>query len=793
MVYALLFSAFLIGFTSMVGQILLMRELIIVFYGNELSLGVILSGWLFWVGIGSWVLGRLSDRIQRQLALFISHHFLTFAILPILIFAVRNLRNVLNTMPGEIIGFLPMLVSSFVILAPLCVLLGFGFALACRILADVWEKSARSIGQIYILEAVGAGAGGLSLNFILIPYLTVYKIVFLVGILNLIAPLLLVSVCRVASGGTEPRRYYSPVAKRIFIILTSLLIFATVLAFPLGWVDRLEEYSAQRQWGALNLVQTKNSIYGNIAVTSLDGEQYSFYENGLLMYTTGDKFSAELSVHFAMLEHPSPENVLLIGGGVGGALEQILKHPVKKVDYLEIDPLIIQTAEKYLSDEEAAFLSDERVTLKHADARLFIKRTIEEGRPTLWDVILVNLPDPFTAQINRFYSLEFCQDAYQILSPGGILSLGITSSENYLSHEQQDFLRSLYATMRKVFDSVKVIPGSHNYLIGRKADGTSKQIGGMPDYNILIKRLKERNLKNLFVHEYYLPVRLSKGRVEYISRVVSDIPESTRINRDFRPIGYFYDMVLWSLQFYQRSLVVRLIKGLASFSFWHWLIPIASLIGVFLFFQLRNRSKDTRANPVILAIGTTGFSEITFQVVVILAFQVLYGYVYYKLCLILASFMIGLVLGGWYVNRILNRLKNALSTYIKTQIAICIYPLILLPIFALLAAYGGKIPTFLRIDTVFAFLPVIAGFIGGVQFPLASKICLKGREVGRTAGFLYGIDLLGSCLGALLASAILIPILGIFHTCLLVATLNFGVLVLLLINHLQNYSPSKGG
>jgi len=143
--------------------------------------------------------------------------------------------------------------------------------------------------------------------------------------------------------------------------------------------------------------------------------------------------------------------------------------------------------------------------------------------------------------------------------------------------------------------------------------------------------------------------------------------------------------------------------------------------------------------------------------------------------------MIGLVLGSWCANRILDRLKNDISAYIKTQVAICIYPLILLPIFAFLAAYGGKIPTFLRIDTVFAFLPAIAGFIGGFQFPLASKICLKGEEVGRTAGFLYGIDLLGSCLGALLTSAILIPILGIFQTCLLVAVLNCGVLGLLLI------------
>jgi predicted membrane-bound spermidine synthase len=162
---------------------------------------------------------------------------------------------------------------------------------------------------------------------------------------------------------------------------------------------------------------------------------------------------------------------------------------------------------------------------------------------------------------------------------------------------------------------------------------------------------------------------------------------------------------------------------------------------------------------------------------------VLYGYVYYKLGLILTSFMIGLVLGSGCINHMMDHLSNDRMTYIKTQVAICMYPLLLLGILYGLAQLG-KTASLLGIPTAFAFLPIIAGFIGGFQFPLASKICLNdASRVGKTAGLLYGMDLLGSCLGALLASAVLIPVLGIGQTCILVSFLNVVVLILLWVSH----------
>jgi spermidine synthase len=177
---------------------------------------------------------------------------------------------------------------------------------------------------------------------------------------------------------------------------------------------------------------------------------------------------------------------------------------------------------------------------------------------------------------------------------------------------------------------------------------------------------------------------------------------------------------------------------------------------------------------------TTGFAEINFQIIVILSFQFIYGFVFYKLGVIITSFMVGLALGGWLIARYMPRIKNDLAVFSWTQVTICLYPLLLPIIFLLFSNIRSDAVSWWGANIIFPFLPIIAGIIGGIQFPLANKIYLERQEeVGRVAGLTYGLDLLGACIGSLLAAAFLVPVLGIFQTCFLVAMINATVLVLL--------------
>jgi len=745
---ALLLSAFLVGFSSMIGQIVLMRELMVVFYGNELALGLALGAWLLWGSVGSWALGKTADSVKNRTRLISLIQIALPFILSISIFAARSVKLIFKLTPGQIMGLPYMIGSVFLVLSLYCLTLGYLFVLVARSVASSTDRLSSGVGKTYLFEGLGASIGGLLAGLILIRMLNPFEIVAVVGTVCFLTALIL----------QVPHRDPIPIG------LSTLFLALLICSIPPGIPEKLNEFSSTIQWRGMKVEENRNSVYGNIVVTSYDS-QYNFFENGIWVFTSGDRLSAEESVHYVMLEHPHPKNVLLIGGGLNGSGNEVLKHGIGKLIYIELDPTLVRIARRYLRDE-LKFLSDPRVKLIHTDARFFIKRTKER-----FDVIIINLPDPHTAMLNRFYSLEFFKEANRILNPGGIISLSLTSSENYLSFEQRELLRSIQRTMFKVFPDVVVLPGGVNFIIGQKPDGRNLTLNP----SVLISRLKERKIQTLFVSEYYIPYRLTPDRVDYLRKVLEK-PGKVRLNRDYQPIGYFYDMTLWSSQFRQRTEGGRLAGWITGVRTWHLaaLILIVSAVG----FLLARRLNREGISGIALSIGTTGFSEISFQVVVMLAFQVLYGYVYYKLSIILTSFMIGLVFGSWAVSGWMDRFRDKIRTYIWVQVSICLYPLMLALVIAFLARFGGGKPAFLSVQTAFSLLPIIAGFIGGFQFPLANDIVLAGLpRVGKVVGLLYGLDLFGSCLGAFLTSAFLIPLLGIYDTCFLTAILGFCVLV----------------
>jgi len=747
------FSVVLIGFTAMASQIIFMREFLTVFYGNELSIGFILASWLIGGAIGSSALGRFTDKIKHRADVFSVCQVILAVLLPLSILAIRSVKIFLNITTGALVPFVPMAVSSFVILTPACVILGFMFSLACGMYEGPGAGAAR-IGKVYVLEGVGSIVGGILASFVLVRLLDPVQILGILSVLNILAALSL----QCFSG----RR-----ALRIFLMaLAGMMLVAAIAAWPLkGW-EALREYSLKNQWKGYELIASRNSIYGNIAVART-AEEISFFDNGLHLYTVPDKLTAEEAVHFALLEDLSPENVLLIGGGVGGLVEEILKHPVKKADYVELDPLIIEMARLYLPVAYFEPLKDKRVSIVNMDGRAFVGTTKEK-----YDCVVIHLGDPSTAQINRYYTMEFFKEVKRILKDDGVISFAVSSSESYINREHGDFLRSIYLTMGLVFADVKIIPGETAYFLASPKKGLLTY-----DYKVLAERGAERKLDIKYVREYYLFSKLSPEKIGYTESAVKR-ENLVGINRDFRPIAYYYYAVFWMTRFGE-SVMENILRAVNEGLIWKAACGICVLIFLSGFF--RRTRKSFRKETILAAVMAMGFSAITFQIVVLLAFQIIYGYLFYKLGFILTSFMIGLTLGGWWSVKIMPRLRDDMRAFIRMQGAVSFYPLVLPVIFLWLA---GPKPVFLSWagpNLLFPMVSVLAGFIGGFQFPLANKIYLGNEKaVGRTAGLSYGVDLLGSCLGAFVAGAFLIPVLGIPKTCLFVAIVNFTVLVLLI-------------
>ena len=114
----------LIGFTATSTQIVVLREFLTIFQGNEISIGIIFANWLFWTAIGSYSAGKFLAQRKNSFTTMAFLQLLIAIIIPLSIICIRISSPILKSVPGEILGFLPMFTTSFLILSIFCLISG---------------------------------------------------------------------------------------------------------------------------------------------------------------------------------------------------------------------------------------------------------------------------------------------------------------------------------------------------------------------------------------------------------------------------------------------------------------------------------------------------------------------------------------------------------------------------------------------------------------------------------------------------------------------------------------------
>lgn len=733
----------LVGANAVVAQVVLLRELMVCFGGNEMAIGVTLSTWLLWTAVGSGLLSRLArDRDPRRTMAVLQ--LTTALLLPFTVIAVRASRSMFHAVPGEVLGPVPMLLTSVGALCAFCCLSGWLFAVGARLLTVVAESSGTaSIGSMYLLEAAGSAVGGMIASLFLLPYLDSFQIVMLLGIASVAAAAFLLL----------PQSRFRTTVYAILLLLVPALLVAG---------RRLDRRMLAAQWPSFRLLASANSRYGNLAVLENETAK-TIVENGLPIVSVPDPQAAEETVHFALLQHPAPRSLLLIGGGLNGSLGQALRHAsMRRVDYVELDPEILRLARLHFPAESIP-AADPRVYFHNLDGRLFLKTTAQR-----FDVIIASLPDPRTAQLNRFYTQEFFEEAAGRLSPGGIMSFQLHASEDYISPEVAEMLRCVYATLRQNFADVVVIPGDMAVFLASNRAGI---LTTSPDE--LLNRLRARHIQTAYVREYYLPFRMAPDRVMDLEQQLAPL-QGARLNRDFFPIAYYFDVILWSGQF--SAAYRQLFTALAA-------VPFRPLLAVLLLlmvagaglFRCRDRCDDRRATAAF-CVGAMGFTLLGLEILLLLGFQAIYGYVYHQLAVIIAAFMAGMALGSWLALRRLREpggvgRDQLMTQLLITQVLAMLSPVMLYAILVILTPVRSIVGSGLISNAVFVLLALLAGGLGGWQFPLANQIYFDTQENARP-GTLYAVDLAGACAGALLISVYLVPVFGFLRTSELIALVN---------------------
>ena len=739
---ALAFSFAVLGITSLIGQVMLIRELIIVFYGNEFFIGWVLFSWFLWVGLGSLVAGKFIGRSLRAAQGLILCHMAVIVLLPISVFLSRGSRLIVGAVPGEIPDILPSLAYSLFSLAPLCLLLGAQFVIAARAWESLNHRPAldRILGKGYAYETLGFVIGGILFSYFFVTA-NEFKVISVVGWMNVIA----------GSALHVLPRHRAFTTRVVLIAGSTLTAMIFLLARPINGQTTRFRFLGQ------NLVDTHNSIYGNLAVTETEGQR-NFFENGLFLATDRDEMASEYVAHFSMLYHPLPKIVLLIGNGFNGALNEILKHAPDRVDYVELDPELIRLTRAYIPDELDRAFEDPRVRVRVVDGRFFMRWRMASMEPG-YDVILVNLPNPSTALINRYFTKEFFLEARSLLKPDGILSTRMAFAPDYLSQEMENLGASIYKSLRSVFNHVAILPEHEIFYLA-----SAQRLADRPA--VLVERLHRRRIATRFVTPVYIEYRLTTDRITQVLQTFEG-NSIARINRDERPIACFYNLVYWVSSFHPQVAKIVAKAGRVSLG---WMAGMAGLI---LVFGLAARRAIAGGIPV-LAMGAGSFSLMACEVSIILAFQVFYGYLYYRLSLIIAGLMLGMAVGTWAATHVLERNPRRILPLIHGGIVL--YCLLFIFILKLLAATTVKCSV--AIEPVFLMLAAVIGLLGGFEYPVANSLYLEQKEGdSRNSGVIYGLDLVGSCLGALFTGVWMLPTLGITETMIMLMLLNAAVTV----------------
>ena len=683
---------FLTGFVSILGQIVLLRELNIAFRGIELVYTLAFGAWLMGTAVGV-SLGKRTyvPPDNRIIILFL----LTGILFPIDLFFIRIIPILFGGVAGAYLPFGKQIISMFAALLPISILAGVLF----QWIARRYIASDKTLADAYAIESLGGLTGGAASSLLIMTGLQNFEITLICTFICLAVYIL----------GIESARYRNALSMILIIIVIVSLLYNKSLD------NRMtsEEYGRK--------VESIDTPYNRITITS-SNEQVSFFEDNALSYET-ETFEAEEFVQLASLQSDNPDNVLVLGGGYKGIIEQLITLPVSKIDYIEYNKRMLEFIQNHLPEKFRNSLSAEKVNIIYEDPRLYL------NNKTRYDIILSGMPEPSSGQNSRFYTKEFFEEISNCLNKKGIFAFRLPSSENFWTPALQKRNASVYKSLKNVFKDIVVLPGTSNIFI-------ASNYLLIRDPAILSERLRSRQVQNKLVTPEYVNYIYKNDRFNEISGLLND--NTAMMNTDIKPVCYQYTLAIWFSKFFPGAeqwdlTLTRITQSSLS----------KMLLGLFIFALIISGRKWKYFRRSFL-VFIAGFQGMVLEIILLLNYQMHNGILFQNIGLLIMGFMLGLASGSWIVDRIIRKF---------TGILLIISSIIIYLLLGYLIS-SGNINTFFNSLTAL----IISGFLTSGIFAYASRYNVDDQK--RIISSLYSSDLLGGLAGSVLANFIFIPILG---------------------------------
>ncbi|HQA07886.1 MAG TPA: polyamine aminopropyltransferase [Syntrophomonadaceae bacterium] len=241
------------------------------------------------------------------------------------------------------------------------------------------------------------------------------------------------------------------------------------------WIYESHTPGYEVRWRITNILHQETTPYQKLAVVETTEWGKALILDGALQISERDEFIYhEMIAHVPMLSHPQPNRVLIIGGGDGGTLREVARHPeLQSVDMVEIDERVIEASKRFFPQVASSF-TDKRLNLYIADGIEFAR-----GNHGPYDVIIVDSSDP-VGPAEPLFTVDFYRDLYNLMDEDGMV---VVQSESPLFFA--DYFKNVYSNLKSVFQLVQVytatiptyVSGPWSFTVGSKkhrADGIAE-------------------------------------------------------------------------------------------------------------------------------------------------------------------------------------------------------------------------------------------------------------------------------------------------------------------------------
>lgn len=676
-------SLFLLGFITTICQVVFLKEILNLGGGYEFLSAMVLSFWIILSAIGVKLArnnkGVNPGTMSLLLPLICLFSFIIF---------IALIRFLLPT------GTTPSLIFTIIItilsLLPICIFSGLLFV---KLSIAGHYKDSLKAGKSYAIETIGGICSGLLITILSGNILGNFQFILLSVCIYYMITLI-----------------WSDSKFRAYGIILSAFVFIMVILI------KPDTFFRNILLKGINVSESIDSKYGNITISESNGETSIFYNHRLINFED-DIRTREENIHYAMIQHVNPKNILLLSGGLSNHLPEILKYQgVRSVTYLEKDPSL-NTFQNVIDPDTLSI----EIRLIQDDAMRFLKET-----DTTFDIIISLHSNPDNLATNRLFTREFFNICNERLAKDGIIMIKAGYGSNYINKQELKAIAAVFNSMDGVFRHTAAMPGESVYFLG----------SDKPLKLDIESSFDLKGIQNTYVNSYYL----NNDIINFNSQqITEEISSSININTLNKPVAVFYrQQYELAKSSNSQTILIILFSGAL-------IIPVLII----------------RKNARIMY--TSSLNLAGMEILALLLIQSTSGNIYQLVSLVITVMMAGLAVGSYFKLRIIKDKPNLV--------------LLLLSAFAVIAAFSSLSVLNMKPGIILSSIILLIAFFPAVLCGHLYKEKTHSKNIAKSISDIYFADLAGAALGFLIISALIIPLIGIKSTFFMLASLNFAAYI----------------